>query len=129
MFCLGSFLFGVFFAFSQYYRFAAAEIATDDYRSRAISLVIAGGVVAGFAGPWIAASTRLVVAHAEFAGSYAAMLWVLSAERPHSRLHPLPGRRGNGKRAIPLPPDPFRWSPASRRTWWPCWPRWSPTGR
>ena len=74
LFCLGSFLFGVFFAFGQYYRFAAAEIATDDYRSRAISFVIAGGVVAGFAGPWIATSTRLVVAGAEFAGSYASML-------------------------------------------------------
>lgn len=80
-FCLGSFLFGVFFAFSQYYRFAAAEIATDDYRSRAISYVLAGGVVAGFAGPWIAASTRLVVDGAEFAGGYAAMLclYLLSA--------------------------------------------------
>ena len=81
LFCLGSFLFGVFFAFSQYYRFAAAEIATDDYRSRAISFVIAGGVVAGFAGPWIASSTRLVVAGAEFAGSYVSMLglYLLSA--------------------------------------------------
>ncbi len=74
LFCLGSFLFGIFFAFSQYYRFAAAEIATDDYRSRAISFVIAGGVVAGFAGPWIATRTRLVVADAEFAGSYVSML-------------------------------------------------------
>ena len=74
LFCAGSFIFGIFFAFGQYYRFAAAEVATDDYRSRAISFVIAGGVVAGFAGPWIAASTRLVVADAEFAGSYAAML-------------------------------------------------------
>ena len=74
LFCAGSFLFGIFFAFGQYYRFAAAEVATDDYRSRAISFVIAGGVVAGFAGPWIAATTRLVVAEAEFAGSYAAML-------------------------------------------------------
>ena len=80
-FCLGSFLFGVFFAFSQYYRFAAAEIATDDYRSRAISYVLAGGVVAGFAGPWIASSTRLVVGGAEFAGGYAVMLclYLLSA--------------------------------------------------
>lgn len=73
-FCLGSFLFGVFVAFGQYYRFAAAEIATDDYRSRAISFVIAGGVVAGFAGPWLATRTRLMVGDAEFAGSYAAML-------------------------------------------------------
>ena len=81
LFCLGSFLFGVFFAFSQYYRFAAAEIATDDYRSRAISYVLAGGVVAGFAGPWIASSTRLAIAGGEFAGGYAAMLclYLLSA--------------------------------------------------
>ena len=81
LFCSGSFLFGVFFAFSQYYRFAAAEIATDDFRSRAISFVLAGGVVAGFAGPWIASGTRLVVAGAEFAGSYATMLvlYLLSA--------------------------------------------------
>lgn len=81
LFCAGSFLFGIFFAFSQYYRFAAAEVATDDYRSRAISFVIAGGVAAGFAGPWIAAGTRLVVAEAEFAGSYATMvgLYLVSA--------------------------------------------------
>ena len=81
LFCAGSFLFGVFFAFSQYYRFAAAEIATDDYRSRAISFVIAGGVVAGFAGPWIASGTRLTFVDAEFAGSYASMfvLYVVSA--------------------------------------------------
>ena len=81
LFCAGSFLFGVFFAFSQYYRFAAAEIATDDYRSRAISFVIAGGVVAGFAGPWIASGTRLSVVGAEFAGSYLSMfvLYVASA--------------------------------------------------
>ena len=81
LFCLGSFLCGVFFAFTQYYRFAAAEVATDDYRSRAISFVLAGGVLAGFAGPWIAANTRLLVADAEFAGSYASMfgLYLLSA--------------------------------------------------
>ena len=81
LFCAGSFLFGIFFAFGQYYRFAAAEVATDDYRSRAISFVIAGGVAAGFAGPWIAAGTRLVVAEAEFAGSYATMvgLYLVSA--------------------------------------------------
>lgn len=74
LFCVGSYLFGVFFAFGQYYRFAAAEAATPEYRSRAISLVIAGGVVAAAAGPWLATWTRTLVDGAAFAGSYAALL-------------------------------------------------------
>ncbi len=54
--CAGVFLIGVFNAFAQYYRFAAADTATPAFRSRAISLVLAGGVVAAFAGPegWLA---------------------------------------------------------------------------
>lgn len=80
-FCIGSFLCGVFFAFAQYYRFAAAEIVPPDYRSRAISLVIAGGVLAGFFGPWIGMRARFVISDAEFAGGFAAMfaLHLLSA--------------------------------------------------
>lgn len=47
----GTCLIGVYQAFAQFYRFAASEIATEDYRPRAISLVMAGGVVAAFLGP------------------------------------------------------------------------------
>lgn len=49
--CAGVFLLGVYFAAGQYYRFAAADIAAPDFRSRAISLVLAGGVLGGFIGP------------------------------------------------------------------------------
>ena len=51
---LGTGLIGTYQGFAQYYRFAAAEVASDAFRPRAISLVIAGGVVAAFAGPLVA---------------------------------------------------------------------------
>ncbi|MFO8155532.1 MAG: MFS transporter [Pseudomonadota bacterium] len=52
LFTLGNLLLGIYQAFAMYYRFAAADVASDAYRSRAISLVMAGGVVAAFLGPW-----------------------------------------------------------------------------
>ncbi len=50
----GTFLVGNYQAFSQYYRFAASEISDDAFRARAISLVMAGGVVAAVLGPQLA---------------------------------------------------------------------------
>ena len=47
----GTFLVGVYQGFAQFYRFAAAEVADDRFRPRAISLVLAGGVVAAVSGP------------------------------------------------------------------------------
>ncbi|GLK78114.1 MFS transporter [Methylopila jiangsuensis] len=49
--CLGAFLVGVYQAFAQFYRFAAGEVSDDAFRPKAISLVLAGGVVAALAGP------------------------------------------------------------------------------
>jgi MFS family permease len=49
--CLGTFLCGVFNAYGQYYRFAAADTAPADFKSTAISLVLAGGLVGGLLGP------------------------------------------------------------------------------
>jgi predicted MFS family arabinose efflux permease len=47
----GTFLVGAYQAFAQFYRFAASEVASDSFRPRAISLVLAGGIVAALAGP------------------------------------------------------------------------------
>ena len=44
--CARGVVMGVYYAFGQYYRFAAVEVADDVFRSRAISLVVAGGVIA-----------------------------------------------------------------------------------
>ncbi|MGI9569418.1 MAG: MFS transporter, partial [Desulfobulbia bacterium] len=48
--CLGSVLQGLFISFAQYYRFAAADNADPQFRPKAISLVLTGGVVAGIIG-------------------------------------------------------------------------------
>lgn len=52
--CLGTFFVGLYQSFAQFYRFAASEVADDAFRPRAISLVLAGGVVAALAGPALA---------------------------------------------------------------------------
>ncbi len=49
----GTFLVGAYQAFAQFYRFAAAEVAGPAFRPRAISLVLAGGIVAALLGPWL----------------------------------------------------------------------------
>jgi MFS family permease len=54
---LGSALVGMSSAFGQLYRFAAAEAVPEAERSRAISLVLAGGLVASFVGPQLAKVT------------------------------------------------------------------------
>ena len=51
LFAAASVLIGFYSGFAQYYRFAAADVASDAFRSRAISWVVAGGVVAAVAGP------------------------------------------------------------------------------
>ena len=49
----GTLFVGMYQATGQFYRFAAGEVADDAYRPRAISLVLAGGVVAAVLGPWL----------------------------------------------------------------------------
>lgn len=51
MYCVGTALIGVYVAFGLQYRFAAAEVATPAFKAKAISLVLAGGIVGGFVGP------------------------------------------------------------------------------
>jgi MFS family permease len=73
IFCLGTALIGVFNGFGQYYRFTAAEVVPEEYRSRAISYVLAGGVIAAFTGPNLANWSRHLLTD-EFAGSYAGLI-------------------------------------------------------
>jgi MFS family permease len=70
-FCCGTATVGVFQAFAQYYRLAAADAAGVAAKSRAISTVLAGGVAAAVLGPAIAAWSRDWFAPVTFAGSYA----------------------------------------------------------
>lgn len=58
VFCAGNLFIGAYQGFAQFYRFAAAEAASSEFRSRAISYVLAGGVVAAVVGPEIAKWTN-----------------------------------------------------------------------
>ena len=51
LYCLGTAIIGVYTAFGLQYRFAAAEVAAPDFKAKAISLVLAGGIAGGFLGP------------------------------------------------------------------------------
>jgi MFS family permease len=42
---------GYYSANGQLYRFAAAELAKPEYRERAVSMVLAGGIIGGVIGP------------------------------------------------------------------------------
>jgi MFS family permease len=81
MFCAGTMLIGANTGFVQQYRFAASEAADDAFRSKAISLVLAGGVVSGLFGPETAKWSRDLFAPVMFAGCYAiiAALYLASA--------------------------------------------------
>jgi MFS family permease len=73
LFCSGAVLLGVPNGFGQFYRFAAAEVSSEAFRSRAISYVLGGGVIAAFVGPNLARWSRQLLP-AEFAGSYASLI-------------------------------------------------------
>lgn len=71
--CAGVLVLGVYNAFGQYYRFAAADASSVDFKSRAISLVLAGGLVGGIIGPEMSTYTRSLFA-IPFLGSYASLI-------------------------------------------------------
>jgi MFS family permease len=69
-FCVGTACVGVFQAFAQYYRLAAADSVVTAAKSRAISTVLAGGVIAAILGPALAAWSKDLFPGALFAGAY-----------------------------------------------------------
>lgn len=71
LFGAAAMLLGVFNGFGSYYRFAAAEEVDEAHRSRAISFVLAGGVIAAFVGPNLANLGQDLIGSARFAGSFA----------------------------------------------------------
>src|SRR5690349_21587741 len=70
LFCLGTFLCGVYGSFVQSYRFAAADTASEAFKPRAISWVMFGGLAAGVIGPQSVYWTRDLTPAAPFAASF-----------------------------------------------------------
>ena len=71
--CAGTLIWGVYNAYGQYYRFAAADAASPEYRPTAISLVLAGGLVGGIVGPNLARWT-VGMLDKKFMGAYLVLI-------------------------------------------------------
>ncbi|HEU5017912.1 MAG TPA: MFS transporter [Pseudolabrys sp.] len=68
----GTFCGGLYAAAFQSYRFAAADTASEGYRAKAVSWVLAGGVFAAVLGPQIVIFTKDLLSPFAFAASYLA---------------------------------------------------------
>ena len=81
LFCLGTAGVGAFQGFAQFYSLAAADSVAAERKSRAISTVLAGGVIAALLGPLLANWTRDLIPDVMFAGAYllVAVLALISA--------------------------------------------------
>ncbi len=84
--CAGTFLLGIYNAFGQYYRFAAADAATPDFKAKAISYVLAGGLVGGIVGPAVSKVTRDMVQPTYLATYASLFVFCLAAMAIISRL-------------------------------------------
>jgi MFS family permease len=88
---LGMFFFGLYGAGAQHYRYAAAEWTSYEHRSRAIALVLGGGVAGALLGPEISKWTIDLFA-TRFVGGYAVAMidlvlaalavWMLNVPAP-----------------------------------------------
>lgn len=71
--CFGTLIMGIYNAFGQYYRFAAADAAHAEFKARAISLVLAGGLVGGIIGPESSKLTKDLLP-ITYMGAYASLM-------------------------------------------------------
>jgi MFS family permease len=73
LFVAGTTIFGVYNAFGQYYRFAAADVAPPNFKAKAISYVLAGGLVGGIVGPSLSRWTKDILP-VQFLGAYLTLI-------------------------------------------------------
>lgn len=71
--CVAHLILGIGLTSHQYFRFAAAEVVSKEWRPVAISLVLTSGLIAAFGGPQIFIMTKDILAPVPLAGGYAAI--------------------------------------------------------
>ncbi|WP_412508351.1 MFS transporter [Roseovarius sp. SYSU LYC5161] len=105
VFLLGSLVTGIYMSAHNFYRFAAADTASDTFRPKAISYVMAGGLLAAILGPQLvkATSQALII---PFLGTYLGVI-VLNVAGAFLFLF----------LDIPKPPVPSEDAPKGRTRW------------
>jgi len=79
LFSVGLLVIGLGGAFVQQFRFAAADNAPPAFKAKAISFVLAGGVITAILGPQIVIFTREMLAPVMFAGSFVSIIGLAAA--------------------------------------------------
>lgn len=74
LFCTGTFFLGIGIGFGTLYRFAAVEMCAKPYRAKAISIIMAGGVLAAIAGPNLAIFSQDMIQGTPFVGAFWGLL-------------------------------------------------------
>ncbi len=70
LYCVGAIPAGIGFGMSHHLRFAAAEVAAPEAKARAISLVMAGGVLSAIVGPEMVKQTHDLIGGFMFLATY-----------------------------------------------------------
>ncbi|NOH51470.1 MFS transporter [Vibrio coralliilyticus] len=70
LFCVGTFLLGIGIGFGTLYRFAAIEVCEESARHRAISISMAGGVLAAVLGPNLAVYSQQMTGDSLYVGAF-----------------------------------------------------------
>lgn len=74
MLAMGLCLLGVSGGFTQKFRFAAADASPADYKPKAISFILAGGIVSAVLGPQLVILTRDMFLPVDFVGAFVALI-------------------------------------------------------
>ncbi|MBY7729639.1 MFS transporter [Vibrio splendidus] len=74
LFCFATFLLGIGIGFGTLYRFAAIEVCDENARHRAISISMAGGVLAAVLGPNLAIMSQQWSADGLYIGAFASLI-------------------------------------------------------
>jgi MFS family permease len=102
LFCLGTMVFGVYNAVAQYYRFAAADAVSAEFRPRAISLVMAGGLVGGIVGPEVSKHT-IDLLGTRYLGAYLSLIGFLVLVVGVVQLLDIPSPAGDDRKVAARP--------------------------
>ncbi|KLN63741.1 MFS transporter [Vibrio sp. VPAP30] len=74
LFCFGTFLLGIGIGFGTLYRFAAIEVCDENARHRAISISMAGGVLAAILGPNLAIYSQQWSSDGLYVGAFMSLI-------------------------------------------------------
>jgi MFS family permease len=102
LFCASMPLMGAYNAFGQYYRFAAADAASVEFKPKAISYVLAGGLAGGIIGPEVSRHTR-DFAQPEYLATFLSLILFSMAAMGVASFLRIPEAPADARAAAPRP--------------------------